>query len=52
MNQFVCEENVLSNGYVGMVIPTGNKAEAIYMAEPIVGNGNHWAVGGGIDAAF
>ena len=42
--QFVCEDNVLSNGYVGMIIPTGNKATAEYMAEPIVGNGFHFGL--------
>lgn len=42
--QFVCEDNVLTNGYVGMIIPTGNKATAVYMAEPIVGNGFHFGL--------
>jgi len=48
--QFVCEDNVLSNGYVGMVIPTGNKATAEYMAEPIVGNGFHFGLMAGSTA--
>jgi len=42
--QFVCEDNVVSNGFIGMVIPTGNKATATYMAEPIVGNGFHFGL--------
>lgn len=42
--QFVCEENVMSNMFVGIVIPTGNKAKAEYLAEPIVGNGFHFAI--------
>ena len=48
--QFVCEDNVLSNAYVGMVIPTGNKATAEYMAEPIVGNGFHFGLMAGSTA--
>ena len=39
--QFVAEDNYSTGGYVGLVLPTGNKAEAVYMAEPIVGNGKH-----------
>jgi hypothetical protein len=42
--QFVCEENVMSNMFAGIVIPTGNKAKAEYLAEPIVGNGFHFAI--------
>jgi|SaaInl4_200m_RNA_FD_contig_31_1603254_length_1715_multi_12_in_0_out_0_1 hypothetical protein len=38
--------------YASLLIPTGTTPEGIYRFEPIVGNGNHWAVGGGIDAAF
>ena len=48
--QFVCEDNVLSNGYIGMIIPTGNKATAEYMAEPIVGNGFHFGLMAGSTA--
>jgi len=48
--QFVCEDNLLSNGYVGMIIPTGNKATAEYMAEPIVGNGFHFGLMAGSTA--
>lgn len=42
--QFICEENVMSNMFAGIVIPTGNKAKAEYLAEPIVGNGFHFAI--------
>lgn len=42
--QFICEDNVLTNGFLGLVIPTGNKATAEYMAEPIVGNGFHFGL--------
>jgi len=30
--------------------PTGNRANAEYLFEPIVGNGNHWTLGGGVSA--
>ncbi len=30
--------------------PTGNKPEAYFMFEPIVGNGGHWELGGGLNA--
>ena len=42
--QFICEDNVMSNSYIGMVIPTGNKAQSLYLAEPIVGNGFHFGL--------
>ncbi len=42
--QFVCEENVMSNMFVGIVIPTGNRAKSEYLAEPIVGNGFHFGI--------
>lgn len=42
--QFVCQENVMSNMFVGIVIPTGNKAQAAFLAEPIVGNGFHFGL--------
>jgi len=42
--QFICEDNVSSNGFVGMIIPTGNKAESLFLAEPIVGNGFHFGL--------
>lgn len=28
--------------------PTGTRPDGFYMFEPIVGNGNHWALGGGL----
>jgi hypothetical protein len=38
---FIAEENYNSNGYLGIVIPTGNKATGEYVAEAVVGNGFH-----------
>jgi hypothetical protein len=34
---------------LGATIPTGNKAAGDWVFEPISGNGNHWAFGGGAD---
>ncbi len=34
---------------LGLVVPTGNKAEGIHAFEPVSGNGGHWALGGGLD---
>lgn len=40
------------NGFFGMnfrmIIPTGNRPDAYYFFEPIVGNGHHWGAGLGI----
>ena len=44
------------NGTLGFSIraaaPTGNKPEACYLFEPIVGNGHHWELGGGINSRW
>jgi hypothetical protein len=37
---------------VGITLPTGNKATGQYLFEPIYGNGQHFAVGFGIDASL
>jgi hypothetical protein len=42
--QFICEDNVMSNAFIGIVIPTGNKAQSLFLAEPIVGNGFHFGL--------
>jgi hypothetical protein len=43
-----------ANLYLGGIIPTGNKPEAKYLFEPIVGNGQHGAImiGGGLAFCF
>jgi len=38
--------------YLGIIIPTGNKAEAKYLFEPIVGNGRHFGVTFGSAVGF
>ena len=42
--QFICEDNLMSNMFVGIVIPTGNRAQSLFLAEPIVGNGFHFGL--------
>ena len=50
--------NVVNNatGTFGFSIraaaPTGNRPEACYLFEPIVGNGHHWELGGGINSRW
>ncbi len=36
---------------LGLTIPVGNTSDGRWVFEPIVGNGNHWAFGGGLDAS-
>lgn len=45
--QFSANDRFSSNAYAGVVIPTGNKATAIHIAEPIIGNGQHFGIMGG-----
>jgi len=42
--EFINEKTHHTNAYLGLVIPTGNKAKGIYLAEPVVGNGGHFGV--------
>ena len=36
---------------IGLTIPVGNDSDGTWAFEPIVGNGGHWAIGGGFDAS-
>ena len=36
---------------IGLTIPVGNTSDGTWVFEPIVGNGNHWGFGGGLDAS-
>jgi hypothetical protein len=42
-NPFLNRKDLFMNMFVGVVLPTGNKPKAIYMFEPIYGNGGHAA---------
>ncbi len=45
--QWMCGECASNNWYVGMIVPTGNKPCATYVAPAIVGNGYHFGLMGG-----
>ncbi|NBO99617.1 MAG: hypothetical protein EBU90_05755 [Proteobacteria bacterium] len=42
-NPFLNRKDLFMNMFVGVVLPTGNKPKAVYMFEPIYGNGGHAA---------
>lgn len=37
-------------GNIRMAIPTGNRPDGAFLFEPIIGNGHHWELGGGLSA--
>jgi hypothetical protein len=39
--QWMCGDCASTNWYLGVVIPTGNKGGAVYVAPAVVGNGQH-----------
>ena len=45
---FIKKERGTLGLYVHGVAPTGTRPEAKYIFEPIVGNGKHWELGGGL----
>jgi len=47
---FLCNENYHCGLSLRASAPTGNAPKAIYLFEPIVGNGKHWELGGGLTA--
>ncbi len=47
--KFLDKEKYHMSINLGLTIPVGDEADGVYMFEPIVGNGNHWAFGGGLD---
>jgi hypothetical protein len=49
---FVNRENGTLGISVRAAAPTGNRPEACYLFEPIVGNGHHWELGGGINSRW
>jgi hypothetical protein len=46
---FCNELNYYFSLNVGVTVPTGNKSDGVWLFEPIVGNGFHWACGVGFD---
>ncbi|TET06960.1 hypothetical protein E3J79_00370 [Candidatus Dependentiae bacterium] len=45
---FWCEEDYHAGLNIRAVVPTGTRPNASYLFEPIVGNGKHWELGGGL----
>lgn len=45
---FIREPNYHLGLFVRAVAPTGNRPEGTWLFEPVVGNGHHWELGGGI----
>lgn len=45
---FVDQTDFYLSGYAGMVFPTGNKPQGVYMFEAIVGNNKHFGLNGGM----
>lgn len=49
---FVREDRYHVGFNVRTIMPTGNKPKAHYIFEPIVGNGHHWELGGGLTGRY
>ncbi len=47
---FICCDDYHLGFNFRVSAPTGDKPQGTYLFEPIVGNGHHWEVGGGISA--
>jgi hypothetical protein len=41
---WLCDDTCYAYGYIGAVIPTGNKPKGVYVFEPIIGNNRHFGV--------
>ena len=49
---FLEKENYHLGLNIGATFPTGNKHKSYYVFDPIVGNGQHWALGAGLEGAY
>ena len=49
---FINHEHGTLGFNVRIAAPTGNSPEACYLFEPIVGNGHHWELGGGVNSRW
>ncbi len=47
--KFLNKENYYASLALAITIPTGNDADGVYMFEPIVGNGQHFGLGGNFE---
>lgn len=50
-NFLLCEDYYLGFN-IRAAAPTGNKPKALWLFEPIVGNGHHWELGAGLDSRW
>jgi len=46
------ESNYNLGLYARVVVPTGNKVKGAWLFEPVVGNGHHWELGGGVTGNY
>jgi hypothetical protein len=49
---FVRDRRWLVGANVQVIVPTGTRSHACTLFEPQVGNGHHWALGGGLTARY
>lgn len=49
---FLQDEDYNLGAYVQAAAPTGSKRRASYVLNPVVGNGNHWELGGGVHGHY
>jgi len=49
---FVLKKDMHLGAFLHAAAPTGNKPDACYLFEPIVGNGKHWELGVGITGSY
>jgi hypothetical protein len=49
--KFLNKENYHVALNLGLTIPTGNESEGEFVFEPMIGNGDHFGFGGGLDAS-
>lgn len=49
---FCLEEDYHFGLFVHAAAPTGNRPGSCYLFEPVVGNGHHWELGGGLTSAW
>jgi len=49
---FLEDEDYKVSACFDVVLPTGNEPKAVWLFEPIVGNGGHFGLGGGLRADF
>ncbi|GAH20592.1 unnamed protein product, partial [marine sediment metagenome] len=49
---FRLEEDSHFGVFIHAAAPTGNRPNSCYLFEPIVGNGKHWELGGGITGSW